>query len=227
MMLGLYFNQQCNSCCKKHFLASPGKRDFKWPCRNFIAYCLNRQHLKRICATSVKIDWSTFGGRLNIEHKHEHCLGNIVVGPDVVCHLVDEPEVVTDENNSTLVVLDRIGQGINGLHVQVIGGLVKEQHVGHLPGQPGKHHPALLSVRQLLDRSCLCLPCDPVSTNHLPHFVSLLELRELLHHVVKWGEVHFKEFVEVLVVETQLQVIMTSHHTLSGHFRPIDQLDQS
>ena len=39
---------------KSIFLASPGKRDFKWPCRNFIAYCLNRQHLKRICANKCE-----------------------------------------------------------------------------------------------------------------------------------------------------------------------------
>ena len=78
----------------------------------------------------------------NVAFPLRHLL--VLADPDVVCHLeyeslkmgltdeikslylVDEPEVVTDEYNSTLVVLDRIGQGINGLHVQVIGGLVKE-----------------------------------------------------------------------------------------------------
>ena len=85
----------------------------------------------------------------NVAFPLRHLL--VLADPDVVCHLeyeslkmgltdevkflylVDEPEVVTDEYNSTLVVLDRIGQGVNGLHVQVVGRLVQEQHVWHLP----------------------------------------------------------------------------------------------
>ena len=53
-------------------------------------------------------------------------------------YLVNEPEVVTDQNDTALVVLDSIRQGVDGLHVQVVGGLVQQQHVWHLPREPGK-----------------------------------------------------------------------------------------
>merc|ERR1712080_413463 len=89
------------------------------------------------------------------------------------------------------------------------------------------NNPTLLSVRKLLDRRGLGLPCDSISTNHLPHLISLLKLGELLHHVVERGEVHFKESMEMLVVESKFEVIVSSHHALGWHFCSVDQFDQS
>merc|ERR550532_1686039 len=89
-----------------------------------------------------------------------------------------------------------------------------------------KHDTTLLSVRQLLDRRRLGLPCDSIPANHLPHFVPLLEVGELLQHVVEWGEVHFKEFMEMLVVKSKFEMVVSSNHTLCWHFCPVDQLDQ-
>lgn len=66
-------------------------------------------------------------------------------------YLLDEPEVVADEHHATVELVDGLGQRVDGLDVQVIGGLVQEQHVGVLPGQPGEAHSALLAVRQVLD----------------------------------------------------------------------------
>lgn len=62
---------------------------------------------------------------------------------------------MADQHHATLVVIDGISQGVNGLDVQVIGGLVQEEHVGVLPGQPGEAHPALLAIRQVPDRTHL------------------------------------------------------------------------
>lgn len=62
-------------------------------------------------------------------------------------YLLNEPEVVADEHHATLKLTDGLCQRIDGLDVQMIGGLVQKQHVGVLPGQPGKTHAALLPVR--------------------------------------------------------------------------------
>ena len=58
---------------------------------------------------------------------------------------------MTDQHHASLVFVDGIGQGINGLYVQVIGGLVQEEHVGILSRQPSEAHSTFLTVRQVPD----------------------------------------------------------------------------
>ena len=70
-------------------------------------------------------------------------------------HLLDESEVMADQHHTALKVIDGICQGIDGLNVQVVGGLVQEEHVGVLPGQPSQTHSALLPIRQVPDRAHL------------------------------------------------------------------------
>lgn len=66
-------------------------------------------------------------------------------------YLLNEPEVVADEHHAPFKLVDGLGERVDGLDVQVIGGLVEEQHVRVLPGQPGEAHAALLAVRQVPD----------------------------------------------------------------------------
>ena len=56
-----------------------------------------------------------------------------------------------DEDEPPLEVVDGVGEGVDGLHVEVVGGLVEEQHVRRLPRQPREHHATPLPVGQLLD----------------------------------------------------------------------------
>ena len=72
-----------------------------------------------------------------------------------VPYLADESEVVADEDQPSAEVVDGLRQGVDGLHVQVVGGFVQEEEVRGLPGQPGEHHPAPLAVRELPDRTHL------------------------------------------------------------------------
>merc|ERR1711915_382418 len=90
----------------------------------------------------------------------------LLADPDLVSNLVYQPEIVTHEYNPSLKGVDGISQGVNGFHVQVIGGFVKQEHVGNLPRQPGKDDPTFLPIRKLLDGGCLRLPCDPVPSYH-------------------------------------------------------------
>lgn len=58
---------------------------------------------------------------------------------------------MANEHHAAVKVIDGVSQRVDGLDIQVIGGLVQEQHVGVLPRQPGKAHPTLLPIRQVLD----------------------------------------------------------------------------
>merc|ERR1719317_1045487 len=80
---------------------------------------------------------------------------------------------------------------------------------------PGKHDSALLSIRELLYRRCLGLSCDSISSYYLAHLIPFLERGELLHHVVQGGKVHLEQFMEVLMVPAELEMIMPPYHSLS------------
>lgn len=62
---------------------------------------------------------------------------------------------MANQHGAAFELIDGVSQRVNRLDVQVIGGLVEEQQVRVLPGQPGKTHPALLSVGQIPDRTDL------------------------------------------------------------------------
>lgn len=66
-------------------------------------------------------------------------------------YLLDEPEVMADKHHSSFKLIDGICQCIYGFYVQVVGGLIQEEHVRVLPGQPGKAHTALLPIREVPD----------------------------------------------------------------------------
>lgn len=62
---------------------------------------------------------------------------------------------MANKHHAAVKIVDGVRQSVDGLDIQVIGGLVQEQHVRVLPRQPGKTHPTLLTVRQVLDRTDL------------------------------------------------------------------------
>lgn len=47
----------------------------------------------------------------------------VVTQPDLVGHLVDEPEVVAHKHQTTIEALDSVSQGVDGLQVKMVGGL--------------------------------------------------------------------------------------------------------
>lgn len=68
---------------------------------------------------------------------------------------------MADQHHTTLKLIDGVCQGVDGLDVQVIGGLIQKEHVGVLPGQPGQAHAALLPIGQVPDWAHLrgTVPC--------------------------------------------------------------------
>ena len=74
-------------------------------------------------------------------------------------YLVYQSEVVTDQDHSTLVPIDGLSQGIDGLHVQVVGGLVQQQHVRNL--KRTFHHSKYLTniIRLKISTEEICFKC--------------------------------------------------------------------
>ena len=59
--------------------------------------------------------------------------------------------VVGGEEHVALDGLQAVVQGGDGLQIQVVGGLVKQQHVGPGEHHPGEHAPHLLAAGEHLD----------------------------------------------------------------------------
>lgn len=66
-------------------------------------------------------------------------------------YLTNEPEVVADQDNTTIKIIDGVSQGVDGLDVQVVGGFIQQQEVRAAKRQPCKNHPTPLSIRQVLN----------------------------------------------------------------------------
>ena len=71
---------------------------------------------------------------------------------------------MADKNNSTVKAVDCGSEGVDGLHVQMVGGFVQEEEMGNLVSDLSKHYSTLLTVGKLLDWSCLGLACDAIPT---------------------------------------------------------------
>jgi len=64
-------------------------------------------------------------------------------------YLLDQSEVMADEHHPSFKFIDSICQSVYCFYVQVVGGLIQEEHVRILPGQPRKAHTALLPIREI------------------------------------------------------------------------------
>mmetsp|Transcript_98785 Transcript_98785/g.274934 ORF Transcript_98785/g.274934 Transcript_98785/m.274934 type:complete len:214 (-) Transcript_98785:1544-2185(-) len=53
----------------------------------------------------------------------------LVADPDLLRHLADKAEVVRYQHEAAAELVDGLGQGVNALHVQVVCGLIEQQHM--------------------------------------------------------------------------------------------------
>ena len=70
-------------------------------------------------------------------------------------YLINQSEVVRYENHAAIEIIDGVSEGIDCFHVQVIGRLIEQQQMRHLPSQPGKHNSTTLTIGQLTNRTNL------------------------------------------------------------------------
>lgn len=64
---------------------------------------------------------------------------------------------MTDDNDTTGERVDSVRQTVNSRDIETVGGLVKQQHVGALDGEQGKHDTTLLALGQSADQGGLGL----------------------------------------------------------------------
>ena len=86
-------------------------------------------------------------GVVAIEEDH---LAVALEGQDVGGQAVQEPAVVADDDGAAREVLDGLFQGAHGVHVQVVGGLVEEEHVGAALEGQRQVQAVLLAAGELL-----------------------------------------------------------------------------
>ena len=85
---------------------------------------------------------------------------------DAVDDPVQEIPVVGDRDHDAREVVQIILQNLQRLNVEVIGGLVQDQHVGRLHQHAQQIQPPLLSSGQLRDGRVLLAPNEQESLAH-------------------------------------------------------------
>ena len=68
---------------------------------------------------------------------------------------IQKVPVVGDNNHATAKVLQEILQNTQGLHVEVVGGFIQQQHIGSLDQHSAEGEPAALSAGELGQRAVL------------------------------------------------------------------------
>lgn len=62
---------------------------------------------------------------------------------------------MADQHHPSLKGVDGVGEGVDGLHVQVVGGFVQEEEVWPAERQPGEDHTTALAVGEVTHRADL------------------------------------------------------------------------
>ena len=89
------------------------------------------------------LEASPVGGEVSVE-----VLDFLVVYyVDPVDNAVDEVLIMGHHDEASFVIIEGHDQGVDGVEVQMIGGLIQKEDVGRVPGDHGEGHSALLSSR--------------------------------------------------------------------------------
>mmetsp|Transcript_28143 Transcript_28143/g.48826 ORF Transcript_28143/g.48826 Transcript_28143/m.48826 type:complete len:633 (-) Transcript_28143:351-2249(-) len=140
----------------------------------------------------------------------------LVADPDLLRHLRDQAHVVRDQHQAALELGDGPGQRVDGLHVQVVGGLIQQQQVRGLLGHLGEDHARLLPVREVLDQLCLHGAGHAVPAQVRACLVSG-HVRVDVHEVVQWALVLVQDVHEVLRELGDAQVRVRLDVPVGGH----------
>mmetsp|Transcript_4203 Transcript_4203/g.12015 ORF Transcript_4203/g.12015 Transcript_4203/m.12015 type:complete len:623 (-) Transcript_4203:26-1894(-) len=145
-------------------------------------------------------------------------LGHLAVGdgPDLVGHLRNQTEVVGNQYHTTVPFIDRHRQGVYRFHVQMVGGLVQQQHVRAPVRQPGEYDARLESVGELTHRHGLVLAGDAEPANGRPHLLQGRVLPVLGQHVLERRLFVRQELGQMLVVLPDLEMIVPLDHAVQG-----------
>ena len=92
-------------------------------------------------------------GRPSVDLRADRLVGTVRVGavthPQLALSRGDEARVVRDDDHAAFEGLDAVDQRLNGLHIEVVSGLVEHEQVGPLQGEGSEHDTRLLTAAQL------------------------------------------------------------------------------
>mmetsp|Transcript_38342 Transcript_38342/g.90937 ORF Transcript_38342/g.90937 Transcript_38342/m.90937 type:complete len:555 (-) Transcript_38342:297-1961(-) len=155
----------------------------------------------------------------------------LVAHPNLVGDLVDEAEVVADEDEPPFVVLDGVGEGIDGLDVEMVRGLVEEEEVRGRHADHRKDDSALLALAQVADLRGLHLPGDAIAPDKRAPLLDVpRKLLVVRVHVLEELERHhlrLEDIDRVLMVLPDGEVHVPADGPLRRHELACHELEES
>jgi hypothetical protein len=79
-----------------------------------------------------------------------HALLAALADPQLAVGVLQQAAVVRDEDDTSLKLVDRLDEGVDRLDVEVVGGLVEEEHMRLLRRQAREDHPRALAAGEVL-----------------------------------------------------------------------------
>jgi hypothetical protein len=125
-----------------------------------------------------------------LESLHPRSESLILDHPQLALGGLDQSRVVRHQYHATIEVPQGDAQGVDGLDVEVVGGLVQEQQMGSHEGQLHEHHSSLLAAAQVADWNSVCVSLQTV----LPELIANYRERGIE------GERDREECVHIVIV---------------------------
>lgn len=72
----------------------------------------------------------------------------------------------------------------------------------------------------------LLFSSEAITTNDSSHFISFLDFWKLAHHILQRGGVHVKEFMKMLMISSNFQMIVTTNHSFGWDKFTTDQVEK-
>jgi hypothetical protein len=91
---------------------------------------------------------------------------------------------VRHQHHATIEVPQGDAQGVDGLDVEVVGGLVQEQQMGCHEGQLHKYHSSLLAAAQVADWNRVCMSLQTILPELIANYREIEGDREMDAHIV-------------------------------------------
>eukprot|EP00760_Papus_ankaliazontas_P001082 PhM_4_TR10382/c1_g1_i1/m.31135 len=137
----------------------------------------------------------------------------------------NKASVVGDDDHTALEVVDGVDERVDGLHIQVVRGLVEHQEMGFLSADECHRHTRLLTAGERLD---LLVVRDALEAERAKALAGLVLVDEPtpLHHELDAGELERHLVDKVLVVAADAGVACKRGHALRGLERAVHQVEQ-
>lgn len=110
--------------------------------------------------------------------------GLVLDDPQLTVGFTDEAFVVRYDDDSALKIIDGVGQCVDGLDIQVVGRLVKDQHVWRIKAKLSHGDAGFLATRKVLILDGMSMRGQSKGPQLFPSF--LVRQVEQSHQILGW-----------------------------------------